>query len=68
MYIINNPAQLGNPALKPETLENIELGFDYRPIDSLRLGLNFFSFWWKDIIRFVPNSDTTSTAQNTGTQ
>ena len=68
MYIINNPAQLGNPTLKPETLENIELGFDYRPIDSLRLGLNFFNFWWKDIIRFVPNSDTTSTAQNTGTQ
>ncbi|CAD6878459.1 TonB-dependent receptor [Methylomonas albis] len=69
MYIINNPAQLGNSALRPETMENVELGFDYRPTDSLRLGLNFFNFWWKDIIRFVPDANaTTSTAQNTGTQ
>ena len=59
---------INNPGLKPETLENIELGFDYRPIDSLRLGLNFFNFWWKDIIRFVPIADTISTAENTGTQ
>ncbi|MCQ8116526.1 TonB-dependent receptor plug domain-containing protein [Methylomonas rosea] len=69
MYIINNPAQLGNAALRPETMENVELGFDYRPTDSLRLGLNFFNFWWKDIIRFVPDANTTtSTAQNAGTQ
>jgi len=69
MYIINNPAQLGNAALRPETMENVELGFDYRPTDSLRLGLNFFNFWWKDIIRFVPDANaTTSTAQNTGVQ
>ncbi|WP_150049001.1 TonB-dependent receptor plug domain-containing protein [Methylomonas rhizoryzae] len=67
MYIINNPAQLGNPALKPETLDNVELGFDYRPQENLRLGLNFFNYWWKDIIRFVPDSNTTSaTAQNAG--
>lgn len=69
LHIINNPAQLGNPALKPETMENVELGFDYRPADSLRLGLNFFSYWWKDIIRFVPDTDaTTATARNTGIQ
>ncbi|QSB00186.1 TonB-dependent receptor [Methylomonas sp. EFPC1] len=69
MYIINNPAQLGNASLRPETMENVELGFDYRPTDSLRLGLNFFNFWWKDIIRFVPDVNaTTSTAQNTGVQ
>jgi len=69
MYIINNPAQLGNPSLQPETMENIELGFDYRPTDRLRLGLNFFGYWWKQMIRFVPDSNaTTSTAQNTGTQ
>lgn len=68
MYIINNPAQLGNSALRPETMQNLELGFDYRPYDKLRLGLNFFNYWWKDIIRFVPDANTTSTAQNTGTQ
>jgi iron complex outermembrane receptor protein len=69
MYIINNPAQLGNPSLKPETMENIELGFDYRPASTLRLGLNFFGYWWKQMIRFVPDENApTSTAQNTGTQ
>ncbi|MGZ4960362.1 MAG: TonB-dependent receptor plug domain-containing protein [Methylomonas sp.] len=69
LYIINNPAQLGNPSLKPETMDNVELGFDYRPTDRLRLGLNFFSYWWKEMIRFVPDSNaTTSTAQNTGSQ
>ncbi|WNB75582.1 TonB-dependent receptor plug domain-containing protein [Methylomonas koyamae] len=69
MYILNNPAQIGNPQLKPETMENLELGFDYRPADGLRLGLNFFGYWWKDIIRFVPDSNaTTATAQNRGVQ
>lgn len=69
MYIINNPTQIGNPTLKPERMENIEFGFDYRPLEGLRLGWNFFNFWWDDIIRFVPNGNaTTATAQNTGTQ
>nr|WP_305888664.1 TonB-dependent receptor [Methylomonas sp. SURF-2] len=69
MYIINNPAQLGNPSLQPETMENIELGFDYHPTGNLRLGLNFFGYWWKQMIRFVPDANApTATAQNTGTQ
>lgn len=69
LYIINNPAQIGNRTLKPETMENIELAFDYRPTDKLRLGLNFFNYWWKNIIRFVPDANNaSSTAQNTGSQ
>jgi iron complex outermembrane receptor protein len=69
LYATNNPAQIGNSSLKPETLDNIELAFDYRPNDKLRLGLNIFNYWWKDIIRFVPDAnDTDSTAKNTGNQ
>ncbi|MDT4292090.1 TonB-dependent receptor [Methylomonas sp. MO1] len=69
LYATNNPAQLGNSGLKPETMDTIELAFDYRPHDKLRLGLNVFNYWWKDIIRYVPDTSApSSTAQNTGTQ
>jgi outer membrane receptor protein involved in Fe transport len=66
---INNPVSLGNPSLRPETINTIELAFDYRPVDKLRLGLNLFNYWWSDIIRFVPDPGaTTITARNTGQQ
>ncbi len=69
MYIVNNPVIQGNPSLMPETMDTVELAFDYRPIDKLRLGLNIFNYWWQDIIRYVPDvGRPSSTAQNTGTQ
>lgn len=69
LYNVNNPGANGNPRLRPETMDTIELAFDYRPDDKLRLGLNVFNYWWKDIIRFVPDAGTTTiTAQNSGSQ
>jgi iron complex outermembrane receptor protein len=69
LYSINNPVNRGNPSLKPETMDTLELAFDYRPMDKLRLGLNLFNYWWKDIIRFVPDAGaSTVTAQNSGLQ
>ncbi len=70
LLIRNNPAVIGNPDLDPEKIDSVELAFDYRPVETLRLGLNIFSYWWKDIIQYVPNSDPTtgSTAQNSGKQ
>ncbi len=69
LYSINNPVNRGNPSLKPETMNTLELAFDYRPRDKLRLGLNLFNYWWKDIIRFIPDAGApTVTAQNTGLQ
>ncbi|WP_175463689.1 TonB-dependent receptor [Methylomonas sp. LWB] len=69
LYNVNNPGANGNPRLKPETMDSLELAFDCRPLDKLRLGVNFFHYWWKDIIRFVPDIGSTSiTAQNTGSQ
>lgn len=50
LYLINNPVAQGNPSLKPETMDTVELAFDYRPIDKLRLGLNIFNYWWKDVV------------------
>lgn len=69
MYAINNPVTLGNPKLKPETMDTVELAFDYRPSYDLRLGWNIFNYWWKDLIRYVPDANGgSSTAQNTGSQ
>ncbi len=64
-----NPAFLGNPDLKPETLKSYELAFNYKPSYDLTLDLNLFQYYWKDIIQFTPDmSGTTRTAQNTGEQ
>lgn len=70
LYNINNPVSLGNPALKPETIDTLELAFDYQISDKVRTGLNLFHYRMRDIIRFVtdPPPATTITAQNSGDQ
>ncbi len=40
----------GNPNLKPEMIETIELAFDYRPISNLRFASNFYYYDIKDLI------------------
>lgn len=66
---INNPVTLGNPNLDPEEIDSVELAFDYRPSDVLRLGLNLFRYRWDNIILFVPDPGaSTRTAQNVGEQ
>ncbi len=64
---INNPVALGNPNLDPETIDTIELAFDYHPTQDIATTLNIFRYEISDIIRFVPNGGV-STAQNTGDQ
>ncbi|NIT59025.1 MAG: TonB-dependent receptor, partial [Aliifodinibius sp.] len=51
----NNPVALGNDELDPEEMETIELAFDYRPKNNLRLGLNLFKYEWDDIIQYAPS-------------
>lgn len=70
LYNINNPVALGNPNLKPETIDTLELAFDYQATDKLRTGLNLFHYHMNDIIRPTPDPapTTTITAQNTGSQ
>lgn len=70
LYNINNPVSLGNPKLKPETIDTLEVAFDYQPSDKVRTGLNLFHYHMGDIIRFLadPVPATTITAQNTGDQ
>ena len=66
---INNPVALGNPALNPESMETVELAFDYHPKSGFGAILSFYDYKWSDIIQYVPDEgETTSTAQNFGKQ
>lgn len=66
---INNPTTLGNPNIEPETIETIELVFDYHPGGGFGAIANFYRYEWDDIIQFIPDEGaTSSTAQNFGQQ
>ena len=69
-YSINNPVTIGNPSLKPETINTRELAFAWQPTQTLQTNLSLFYYRMHNIIQFVPNADpsTGSTAQNTGDQ
>ncbi len=62
----NNPVALGNENLDPETIETMELVFDYRPVTNLRTLLNLFVYEIEGLIEFAPDPApaTTRTAQN----
>ena len=60
LYYINNPTALGNPDLNPETIDMVELVFDYRPTFDLETILNLFRYQARDLIGL----DDNFTAQN----
>lgn len=70
LYNINNPVNIGNPALKPETIQTMEAVLLWHPLPDVRTGLSLFHYEMRDIIRLVPNADPTtgSTAQNAAGQ
>jgi iron complex outermembrane receptor protein len=69
LFLINNPANLGNPNLKPENINTLELALKYQPTSNLDTALSLFAYRINDLIRFVPEPGGTSLrAQNTGSQ
>lgn len=66
LFAINNPVVLGNPNLDPETIDIVELSFDYRPLHNLRAQFNLFNYNIDGLIDFIPDggSSGSSTAQN----
>jgi outer membrane cobalamin receptor len=64
LYAQNNPAALGNPNLDPETIQTIELAFDYQATPKLRTILNLFVYQADNLIELVANPDGTKTDQN----
>ncbi|MBA3582036.1 MAG: TonB-dependent receptor [Gammaproteobacteria bacterium] len=69
-FNINNPVALGNPNLKPEEINTIELVVDYSSSDVLRHTFNIFQYKANDLIQFIPDAApaTSKTAQNIGEQ
>ena len=66
LFLINNPASLGNKNLKPEEIDTYELVFDYRPSLDTKLSANFFKYKATDLIVRVKDQPpaTTTTSQN----
>jgi iron complex outermembrane receptor protein len=65
LYAKNNPSVLGNPQLKPERINTLELAFDYRPTFTLQHLFNTYYYKAKDLISYTATSDRTSmVAQN----
>ena len=64
----NNPVLIGNPDLEPEIINTIELAFDYRPIETLRTGINLYYYSIEDLIEAVPSGGGSFTTQNSGDQ
>lgn len=67
-FAVQNPVTLGNPDLDPETIDTVELAFDYRPTFSLQTTLNLFIYKAEDLIEYVPSGGGTNTAQNSRDQ
>ena len=67
-FSVNNPVAQGNPNLDPETINTVELAFDYQATPELHTKLNVFGYWYDDIIRLVPVASQGNTFQNAGDQ
>ncbi len=50
----NNPATLGNMDLQPETIETVELAFDYAPFQGPAWQFGIFHYDWDSIIQTTP--------------
>jgi outer membrane receptor for ferrienterochelin and colicins len=65
LYFDNNPVQHGNADLKPETIDMLELAFDYRPTFDLQTRMNLFTYRIADLIEF---NKATTFAENSKDQ
>ncbi|MCP4698346.1 MAG: TonB-dependent receptor, partial [Gammaproteobacteria bacterium] len=45
---------IGNPNVEPETLEVLELAFDWRTMENLNLAINVFTHKWRDRLITTP--------------
>ncbi|AWB68750.1 hypothetical protein C2869_21155 [Saccharobesus litoralis] len=61
---INNPATLGNPNIKPEEIQTLELVVDYKVSETLAGALNVFKYQSSDLIQL----DNAAVYQNIGQQ
>ena len=58
------PLSKGNPDLKPEIIQTLELAFDYRATEKLNLALNLFTYKIDDVIRSQSAPQINALSQN----
>lgn len=69
LYNQNNPSNIGNEDLEPETIQTIEFVADYQPSANLNLRTNLFYYEIEDLIELVQDpGQTTLTSQNSKNQ
>lgn len=67
LYTANNPAQIGNEFLRPETNLMYEWAMSWDPSRAVTVGLNLYRWELRNFINFVRDAGaTTKTAQNLG--
>jgi len=66
LYNANNPLSQGNPNLTAETIDTLELAFDFRPRETIHTALNLYYFTWQDGIEFLSPPGQTSTNTQAG--
>ena len=66
LYVISNPVSLGDPNLKPETLDNYELAFSHQLSSKSSYNLNVFYYKIKDYITLSDNGSGTKKWKNAG--
>lgn len=66
LYLINNPARVGNPNLQPEKNQTLELAFDFRPSASWRHKINSYYYQASNLIEADPQQQSQNTGEQTG--
>ncbi len=56
LYTRNNPSSIGNPGLDPESIDTLELAFDYQPLNNLHIIFNMFINEMKNLIEVTDES------------
>lgn len=66
LYVKSNPYSLGNPDLKPETMDTYETSFNYQLNLNTEISWNLFYYKAKNYITLVPISTSEFRFDNTG--
>lgn len=66
LFLQNNPVLIGNPNLKPETIDNVDIGFSTRWSDDLQFSANVYYFEIRDAIRLTNITSSGLSSSNFG--
>jgi outer membrane receptor protein involved in Fe transport len=67
-YSVNNPVAIGNPNLRPETIDSLELAFAWQANSETQVNVGVFGYQMKDIIRTTSTGGGTPVYNNVGGQ